>query len=490
MLTPKFSLSQDSDHVFVTIYIPYIKITEADCFIDDDEFYFHSEPYYLRLHLPGKIKENQHSQYDFDTHNLTVSLTKQTKGECFEGLDLLTKLLTPKVEKFKHKEIEVIVDNTTGDQDKSEEGPECEEDDWFFEQVPCTDLQPNAEFVSKPSYGFANRKSSCLNNLTSEFTEIIDLKDPDNTLQINRRLLREKQEEAHFNCEHYLADFFEDDAIQELVFPDYGELTGEVGTDVIFTEKEREKLLQLPRREYIIDEQNIEPTYLGLVDLMLAYAYNYRFTQGESNVESEWTICKLSSTLCWLDTFQNIKEVVVSFARRSLTYPLYRNWKLFLKVFSDVKIIFQVGKNQILKCLLAIHGILSESEIRYPLNDLYITDYCVWVQSADPVYLGKVSQALLNLNISKSDLGLKLVEMETDAKLLLDDIHNETEKETDLEELSHILANRVKITDALHSDSDDDASSNTSDSESSDDDETVSTDASESSSTEDKDTNP
>lgn len=488
MLTPKFSLSQDADHVFITIYIPYIKITEADCFIDDDEFYFHSEPYYLRLHLPGKIQENQHSQYDFDTHNLTVRVAKQTKGEHFEGLDLLTKLLTPKVEKFKHKEIEVIAQNTTDDQekneDKSDEYSECEEDNWFFEQVPCIDLQPIVEFISKPSYGFANRKSSCLNNLTSEFTEIIDLKDPDNTSQKNRRLLCEKQEQTHFNCEHYLADFFEDDAIQELVFPDYQELTGNVGKDVIFTEKEREKLMQLPRREYLIDEQNIEATYLGLVDLMLAYAYNYRFTQGESNVESEWTICKLSSTLCWLATFQNIKEVVVTFARRSLTFPLYRNWRLFLKVFSDVKIIFQVGKNQILKCLLAIHGILSESEIRYPLNDLYITDYCVWVQSADPVYLGKVSQALLNLNISKSDLGLSLDEMETEAKLLMDDIHNETE-ETDLEKLSHILANRVKITDALNSDSDE-ASSDTRDSESSDDEtETVSTDASE-----DKDTNP
>ncbi|KAK3574946.1 hypothetical protein QTP86_019723 [Hemibagrus guttatus] len=38
------------------------------------------------------------------------------------------------------------------------------------------------------------------------------------------------------------------------------------------------------------------------------------------------------------------------------------------------------GKAFVLKCLLAIHKIFRSNEPAYILNDLYITDYCIWVQ--------------------------------------------------------------------------------------------------------------
>ncbi len=40
---------------------------------------------------------------------------------------------------------------------------------------------------------------------------------------------------------------------------------------------------------------------------------------------------------------RNVGEVVVSFMRRSLTYPLLRYWTLSLKVFEDVLKIFNLG---------------------------------------------------------------------------------------------------------------------------------------------------
>ena len=46
---------------------------------------------------------------------------------------------------------------------------------------------------------------------------------------------------------------------------------------------------------------------------------------------------------------------------------------------------FILGKQQVLRCLLDIHKILGESYPRYILNDLYITDYCVWIQTARSV---------------------------------------------------------------------------------------------------------
>ncbi|MEQ2178795.1 hypothetical protein GOODEAATRI_017834, partial [Goodea atripinnis] len=34
----------------------------------------------------------------------------------------------------------------------------------------------------------------------------------------------------------------------------------------------------------------------------------------------------------------------------------------------------------ILKCLLDIHKVFRENDPAYILNDLYITDYCIWIQ--------------------------------------------------------------------------------------------------------------
>ena len=36
--------------------------------------------------------------------------------------------------------------------------------------------------------------------------------------------------------------------------------------------------------------------------------------------------------------------------------------------------------------MLEVHSLLIDTESRYILNDLYITDYCVWIQSARIVH--------------------------------------------------------------------------------------------------------
>lgn len=38
------------------------------------------------------------------------------------------------------------------------------------------------------------------------------------------------------------------------------------------------------------------------------------------------------------------------------------------------------GKACILRCLLEVHRVFRESEPAYILNDLYVSDYCVWIQ--------------------------------------------------------------------------------------------------------------
>ena len=76
--------------------------------------------------------------------------------------------------------------------------------------------------------------------------------------------------------------------------------------------------------------------------------------------------------------------------------PLFYITKMYLKiifwnqlsplpganVLKTILFLYSSGRRRLLKCLLEMHGVLSESDPRYLLNDLYITDYCVWIQNA------------------------------------------------------------------------------------------------------------
>lgn len=101
----------------------------------------------------------------------------------------------------------------------------------------------------------------------------------------------------HFSEEHYLADYFENDEIKELIkqpLPWKPELA-------IFTPQEIDLLKDFPNKEYLLSGEEKRIVYLGLIDILFAYCYDQRTTNFEGNCESGWTITKLSSTLSWFN---------------------------------------------------------------------------------------------------------------------------------------------------------------------------------------------
>jgi protein SHQ1 len=68
-----------------------------------------------------------------------------------------------------------------------------------------------------------------------------------------------------------------------------------------YTESEIDDLKNLPKKTFLLDKEQKFYAYIGLVDILFAYCYNDRVNCGEKNVESGWTISKLSSTLSWFD---------------------------------------------------------------------------------------------------------------------------------------------------------------------------------------------
>lgn len=93
--------------------------------VDGTLFTVHINPYFLRLNFSHAVLEDDTSlaRYDPGSGYLTVTLTKETKGQVFEDLDLLAKLLAPRPAEPRDEAplIEVLdssgVSNTTEEED-------------------------------------------------------------------------------------------------------------------------------------------------------------------------------------------------------------------------------------------------------------------------------------------------------------------------------------------------------------------------------------
>nr|XP_012642865.1 protein SHQ1 homolog [Microcebus murinus] len=432
MLTPAFDLSQDPGFLTVAIRVPHARVSEFDVYFEGADFRFYAKPYFLRLTLPGRIVENGSEQgsYDADKGIFTIRLPKETPGQHFEGLNMLTALLAPRKSRTAKPLVEEI-----GASEVSEEVVDDDDDeefDWEIEQTPYEEVSESA-LNPQCHYGFGNLRSGVVQRLQDELSDVIDIKDPDFTPAAERRQKRLAAELAKFDPDHYLADFFEDEAVEQILkynpwwTDTYSKMIALLEKDqeqedhavlVSFSEEEKYQLRKFVNKSYLLDKEARSQVYYGLIDILLAYCYETRVTEGERNVESAWNIRKLSSTLCWFETWSNVHEIMVSFGRRVLCYPLYRHFKLAMKAYKDTIKILQLGKSAILKCLLDIHKIFQENDPAYILNDLYISDYCVWIQKAKSKKLAALAEALKEVSLMKAQLGLDLEELEAAALLV------------------------------------------------------------------------
>ena len=171
MLTPRFELSQDDKYLVVTIYAPFTNIDRTEVFMEGTDFRFSSPPYFLRLHLPGEVEENDAATgaWDAETTSFVVKCPKVVEGEHFPGLDMLTQLLTPKGDtSMKNLVEELNREDFEGREEEEEEdfeGREEEEEEdieWYFEQnVPAEEESHTGELdVLTHGYGFGFAETS------------------------------------------------------------------------------------------------------------------------------------------------------------------------------------------------------------------------------------------------------------------------------------------------------------------------------------------
>jgi len=183
--------------------------------------------------------------------------------------------------------------------------------------------------------------------------------------------------------------------------------------DHVLSNEEIEECLKVRNREYLIDKESPNIA-LQWVDILWAYLYDFRTTGFEQGYESTWNISKISATISCFADFKGmkIKDLLISLYRRSLIYPLYRNFQLCETITADLIKILAIGRKAVLKCLLAFKKVNEKRESGYLINRIFINDFIVWVQQAQDIMFQYALQELQDIKISKDDVDLGLGQVE------------------------------------------------------------------------------
>ncbi|KAF9476317.1 SHQ1-domain-containing protein [Pholiota conissans] len=439
MITPRFSCSQTENAVIVSMYCPSIRAADVEINVDETLVTVHVNPYFLRLNFSKPLLDDEESSanYDPSSATLTITLTKENKGEVFEDLDLLAKLLAPrKTPVISSPSIEVISTQGTAEEDlvaqaealsiKDDELAEAEENDWQIPQEVPQDGLPPLNLSKEKHYGFLDMHSGYLKHALHTENEINELGgDAEECTKEDRTSRRLKHENDKFDEEHYMADFMDDECIQELIAWTHPHISDK--NTFQYTEQENAAVLRLPRKEYLATDIQTHDLYLTLITLLFSYAYDSRTSQHDPTPESAWTMGNLTPAFTALDSPQSTEysggphvfprmelvDALVPSYRRSLTFPLYRSFALAEKCRKDVAGFLQKGKRIVMRCLLEMKDIFDHHEVYYIYSKIWLDDFCVWIQAdADDEIVKQLGKNLMEAKVDKDliDWDLDLIE--------------------------------------------------------------------------------
>ncbi|KAK7604040.1 hypothetical protein V9T40_004313 [Parthenolecanium corni] len=309
-------------------------------------------------------------------------------------------------------------------------------------------------------YGFASRYKNELINSEVNWQNVIDCADPDSSDQKTRYLARWENERQSFDIDHYLADyFFETDEASNslwlcecLSYHPYWEKTKSPNgiycisiftyfsnsifimydfqkSEKILTTNQMSILAGLPCKNFRLSPTERFEVLHSLFDIILAYAYDYRINSGVFSSESSWNISKLSSTFSWFQAHKLPRDAIISFFRRSLTFPLIRHLALSKKVLQDAIVIFNLGRRQILNCLVSMYELFDDDDDRKIFNKLYLEDYLIWIQQVHPQTIENYAKLIESCEfVNKGDIFSTLPSIESAAVEILQEDEDQYER--------------------------------------------------------------
>jgi protein SHQ1 len=457
MITPKFSIRQDANRLYITIYLPHIRAsTDIEFQVDSNVFIFSLSPYYLRLRFSHALLNDEDERviddetlkstlnYNASDCTVEISIAKEIPGQEFEDLDLLTKLLA-RAKNPDHRALgssgdiqRPLIQEMGGDNSNpsnqeidahfSRLQSEAEEFDWELPQILPTEEEDGVNMTGKAQYGFNRQYSGEIGvTMATGANDVNEYPEPEQSVPGQRAEFRAQLEALAFDADYYLADTFDNPDIAELIrwkSPTnelFAQFTANSNNDdlIKFTEEEQQAMTRLPKKQYFLD--NPKRIYLGLLAILFATLYDVRTTQNDPTVESAWTITKLCPLLAALDdNFSTVREVLQSCLVRAVSFPLYRHYELACHVVrADVYETLRLGRRAILRHLLLAKRILDTAgEPYYVYSRIWLDDYCNWVQYASDEVLRSMAHEVRKVSLEKGDIlaAFDVVELEEAAR--------------------------------------------------------------------------
>lgn len=249
-----------------------------------------------RLNLPGNVtstEDDESCKWNSDTNEFVLKLRKSIENEHFEGLDLISRLLTVQTEAELQKSrnlIEVI--DQSEDQRSEDRQSDSEPDDQcdiFDENFQLNEYEQATRSVldTKHNYGFLNRHSGVLEKYQDELWQLADLQNPGELSIEERRTERLKKEYEDFDEEYYLFDQYENNKFIDGLRLKQGEWLNGLASESAgsapsnaLTDDEIFRLKNLPRKEFKLTKNEKLVVLYGLVDILFAYCYDKRINEG------------------------------------------------------------------------------------------------------------------------------------------------------------------------------------------------------------------
>ena len=404
MIRPIFNVNQDENFIYIEAKIKYVKISDFEYFIENNNFRFTLKPYYLNINLPGKLNsESKQNSFTYEPENqkLLCKIEKMTSGENFENLQFISTLYENKSKTENDKALsnnksvitkieEVNIQNNNEEiKDQTQKGDNIqinnskELNDYLFKTYTKErDKMKNKKNegmeelkgiknTDEYKYGFNNNFFDVFDKRKEELLEICDLNPKE--IPINRRYLYKLEKENNdFVPERYITDLFLDDKNSDF----YDEFFSNIIEDD-FNEKDKKFLESIKDKNnkdnfdeienevlFKISKLNINNSlnevdnykykynyYLNIIDILFSFIYNCLVTEYENSSESGWTINKLSATLsCLIDFdlnyYSQSNEISFDILNETIENLLISNYRriLIYPLYRNIKICHKIQK--------------------------------------------------------------------------------------------------------------------------------------------------
>ena len=407
MIRPIFNVNQDENFIYIESRVKYVKISDFEYFIENNNFRFTLKPEYLNINLPGKLNpesKNNNFIYEPENQKLICKIEKLSVGENFPNLQFISTLYENKSKGEKDKALsnnksifskieEKFTINNINDNkinENREISNEKELNDYLFNlyteeknKIKNKKKQGIEELkgiknINEYKYGFNNNFFDVFDKRKEELIEICDLNP--NEIPINKRFLFKLEKENNdFVPERYITDLFLDDKKSDfydefftnIIENDLNEkdkkfiesIKGKKNSDN-FDEIENEVLYKISKlninNNIDVEKNNFKykyNLYLIIIDILFAYIYNCLITEYENSSESGWTINKLSATLsCLIDFdlnyYSQSSEISFNILNETIENLIISSYRrlLIYPLYRNIKICNKV-KNIISKIL-------------------------------------------------------------------------------------------------------------------------------------------